>query len=254
MRQRNTWTLDEYADAVAGEGQTKRAKAAARHFWRRQDYGPIVGRFADVVGLDRVRVVTLPPSGADPDLLWTRFCEACQLPVEQTVTGGLSHESLGAASTELMRRLNAHPTIEDLPMRTYQKSVNGALSRRVLAHRRSREPALALPAAHQAWAEREAERVVADLRATGVQVIGDLEDLRPRPPRNAPVAPDQLPAEDLLEAAIDGLAGLAAEHAAVQRKVKRLERRSRTRRQQVADVRGGLGGLRAAWRRRRPRR
>jgi hypothetical protein len=254
MRQRNTWTLDEYADAVAGQTQNKRAKMAARHFWRRQDYGPIVQRFADVVGLDHVQVVTLPPSGSDPDLLWQRFCNACHLDADTTVTGDVSHESLGAASTELMRRLNAHPTIEELPMRAYQKSVNGALSRRVLAHRRSREPGLVLPAAHQQWAEREAARVIADLGATGVRVIGDLDDLIPRPPRNPPVAPETLPPDELLEAALDGLAGLAAEHASLQRKLQRKERQSQTRREQVAAAGGGLGGLRAAWRRRRPRR
>lgn len=253
MRQRNTWTLDEYADAVAGTTQSKRAKSAARHFWRRQDYGPIVSRFADAVGLDHVQVVTLPPSGSDPNLLWQRFCAACDLDVDRTESGEVSHESLGAASTELMRRLNAHPAIEELPMRAYQKSVNGALSRRVLAHRRSREPGLALPAGHQQWAEREAARIIDDLKATRVRVVGDLDDLVPRPPRAAPVAPETLPPDELLDAAIDGLAGLAAEHATLQRKLQRQERQSQSRRQQVAEARSGIGGLRAAWRRRRPR-
>ncbi len=70
MRQRNTWTLDEYADAVAGAAEGKPAKMAARHFWRRQDYGPILQRWSDAVGVSQVRVVTLPAPGGDPDELW----------------------------------------------------------------------------------------------------------------------------------------------------------------------------------------
>lgn len=263
MRQRNTWTLDEYADAVAGAAEGQQAKMAARHFWRRQDYGPILQRWVGAVGLAQVRVVTLPAPGGNPDELWSRFCRACDLDPEATAPGAVSHESLGAVSAELMRRLNAHPTIEEMPMRTYQKSVNGALSRRVLGQRRSQEPGLALPEAHSPWAEREAARVIADIEALGVEVIGDLDDLRPRPAKNTPIAPEELPAEELLAAALDGLAGLAAEHAELMKKVKKAENKSQSRTKKVAApvkrsflgrVRGALARLRAAVRRRRARR
>ena len=157
MRQRNAWTLDEYADAVAGASTAKRATAAARHFWKRQDYGPILTRWVDAVGLANVSVVTVPPSGGDPNELWLRFCRACGLNAEHTEPGEVSHESLGAASAEVMRRLNERPAVAELPMDLYQKSVNGALSRRVLGRRRGAEPGLVLPEAHREWAEREAQ-------------------------------------------------------------------------------------------------
>ncbi len=263
MRQRNTWTLDEYADSVAGFGDGKQAKMAPRRFWRRQDYGPILQRWVDAVGLTQVRVVTLPPSGGDPAELWNRFCRACHIDRETTEPGGASHESLGAVSAELMRRLNAHPTIDEMPMRTYHQSVNGALTRRVLGKRRSLEPGLALPDGHFAWAERESARVIADIKALDVEVIGDLEDLRPLPAKNPPVAPEKLPTEDLLAAALDGLAGLAAEHADLMKKLNKAEDKSQRRAKKVAApvkrgflsrVRSGLARLRAAWRRRRARR
>lgn len=282
MRQRNTWTLEEYAAAVAGsDGQ--RAKTAARHFWRRQDYGPILQRFVDEVGVDHVRVVTLPPSGGDPAELWHRFCQACDIDPAKTTPGGMSHESLGAVSAELMRRLNAHPTIEEMPIRAYQKSVNGALTRRVLSHRRSLEPGLALPETYADWAEREAARLIADIEAVGVEVVGDLDDLRPRPGRKVAVAPEAVPDADLLEAALDGLAGLAAEHAELMQQVKRAQNRGgghKGRQNQGGQKQGGqnrsqkgtkagtpaarrsflgrarraVSRTRAAWRRRRPRR
>ena len=263
MRQRNTWTLDEYANAVAGADEANHAKMAARHFWRRQDYGPILQRWVDAVGLAQVRVVTLPAPGAKSDELWNRFCRACDLDPETTVPGGVSHESLGAVSAELMRRLNAHPTIEDMPMRTYQKSVNGALSRRVLGQRRSQEPGLSLPEAHRGWAEREAARLIADIEAVGVEVVGDLDDLRPRPAKNPPIAPEGLPAEEILAAALDGLAGLTAEHAQLMKRVKKAESKSQSRTKKVAApvkrsflsrVRGALARFRGAVRRRSARR
>ena len=211
--------------------------------------------------MSQVRVVALPPSGADPAELWLRFSRACDLDPSKTKPGGMSHESLGAASAELMRRLNAHPTIEKMPMRAYQKSVNGALTRRALGRRRSLEPGLALPAAYAEWADREAARLIADIEAVGVEVVGDLEDLKPRPGRKVAVAPQDVPDADLLEAALDGLAGIAAEHAAL--KAKLAKYRSRKRMKTVAStaarpflwrVRGAAQRLRAARRRRRRRR
>jgi hypothetical protein len=130
----------------------------------------------------------------------------------------------------------------------------------VLGQRRSLEPGLALPEAHLPWAERESARVIADIEALDVEVIGDLSDLKPHPPKNPPIAPEELPAEDLLAAALDGIAGLAAEHAELMKKLKKAENKSRPRTKKVAApvkrgflsrARNGLARLRAAWRRRR---
>lgn len=253
MRQRNTWTLDEYADAVAGTSSTKAATAAARHFWKRQDYGPILTRWVEAVGRANVSVVTLPPSGSDPDLLWHRFCQACGLDPQRTEPGEVSHESLGAASAEIMRRLNERPAVSHLPMDLYQKSVNGALSRRVLGPRRSQEPSLVLPEEHREWAEREASRLISDIEAVGVTVHGDLDDLRPRPTTKPGIAPEQLPAEVLLEAALDGLAGLAADHANLVKKLGPEGRKNLGEAIKAVPIPEGVSGVRAAWRRRHPR-
>ena len=125
----------------------------------------------------------------------------------------LTHESLGAASAELMRRLNDNDTVRSMSLRTYRRSVNTAISRRGLVDRRSKEPSLALPLEHFEWAARTADDMVAMIADLGVRVVGDLDDLRPRPTSKAPVVPEQLPTAELLSACIDGLAGLVAEHA-----------------------------------------
>jgi len=240
---------------VAGDGEGKKSRDAARHFWRRQDYGKILAHWGDLVGVSNLTVVTLPPSGGDPAELWRRFCQAADLDQQTYETSETSHESLGAASAELMRRLNATPAITNMSMRSYQKSVNGALTRRVLSERRSREPGLSLPASHRDWAQREATRVISEIEAVGPRIIGDLQDLVPLPPRAEPVVPEDLPAEDLLAAAIDGLAGLAAEYAKQRDKIDELETAKSSQRSRIKApvATGGLSGLKAAWRRRKPR-
>ena len=252
MRQRNTWTLDEYAAAVAGEGTGKKGRDAARHFWRRHDYGKILARWGELVGVENLTVVTLPPSGGDPDELWRRFAAAADLGDHAFQTGDASHESLGAASAEVMRRLNATDVINEMTMRSYHKSVNGALTRRVLSERRSREPGLSLPTAHSEWAAREATRVISEIEAVGPRVIGDLADLTPRPGKAEPVVPESLPAADLLAAAIDGLTGLAAEYAKQRDKIDELEAAQSGQRGRLKPVArsGGLSGLKDKWRRR----
>ncbi|HVQ87159.1 MAG TPA: hypothetical protein VMT88_03160 [Actinomycetes bacterium] len=255
MRQRNTWTLDEYADAVAGVSTGKQARDASRHFWRRQDYGKILAHWGEVVGVENLTVVTVPPSGGDPSELWHRFCQATDLVADQFKTTDASHESLGAASTEVMRRLNQTTAINSMTMRSYQKSVNGALSRRVLSSRRSQEPGLTLPTAHTEWAAQEATRLIDEIKSVGAELVGDLADLNPTATAAAPLAPEQLPAEQLLAAAIDGLAGLAVEHAKLREKFDDLEA---TKTKQAARIKaplqaGGIKGLRQKWLKRSPR-
>lgn len=250
MLSRGTLTLDQYADAAAGAAKGAKMKSMEEHFWLRHDSRPIIERWAEVVGLENVRVITVPPSGGDSDELWRRFCRATDLDAAGTMPGEVSHASLGAASAELMRRVNGRPEIKEMETSEYQRSVNGALSRRVLGHRRSLEPGLALPERHRPWAEREASRLIKEIGEAGVEVIGDLEDLRPQPARNEPVIPEQLPAEALLEAAIDGLAGLAAEHVKLAAKLDSEQEKSKTGKNQGR----ASSPLRATYRRLRPRR
>ena len=66
---------------------------------------------------------------------------------------------------------------------------------------------------------RDAERMIEELAATGVEVIGDLADLRPRPSSKPYVDPALLPPEQLLEAALDGMGGMAKEYVDLRREL-----------------------------------
>ncbi len=215
VRQRYSWTLGEYAASVAAEGARESVVNPARHFWRRQDTAAILRRFVERLSLEQVRIVTVPPSGADPDELWRRFSRACDLAAVETEPGTVAHESLGAASAEVLRRLNASPAVAELSVADYKRSVNHALSRHTLSPRRGEEPGLTLPPECFAWAGGAAAAMIAEVTELGVEVLGDLDDLRPRPSSKAFVSPEELPAEQLLEAAMAGLGGMSARLAQV---------------------------------------
>ncbi len=182
VRQRHTWTLGEYADSVAAAStdDVDRLSGAAHHFWRRQDSPGILRRFLSRLPSEQVRLVTVPPSGGDPDVLWHRFSTACGMAGAQTVPGDVSHESLGAASAEIMRLLNVTQAVDAMPVMDYKRTVNHALSRHTLAPRRGEEPGLSLPERHREWADQQASQVVDAIDAMDIEVIGDLDDLRPR--------------------------------------------------------------------------
>ena len=212
MRQGNTWTLTKYSHAVAGLSKRGEHHPAFVHFWTRQDYGSILTRWVEALGVENVTVVTLPPSGADPDDLWRRFCSATDLEPDTYPTAGVRNTSLGAASAEVLRRVNSTPIVRDMPNRDYAKEINSRLTRHVLDPLRKSEPGLTLPDEQRDWVAGRAEQVIAAVSATGVEVKGSLDDLRPRPVTEPYLAPETLPAEDLLASAVAGLAGLAAEH------------------------------------------
>jgi hypothetical protein len=89
----------------------------------------------------------------------------------------------------------------------YRWAFKHALARLVLAERAVREPAMTLDAKALAWARDRGGRLADALAASGVRVIGDLADLVPTVDQAG--EPDAAPSDgELLDAAIDGLAGL----------------------------------------------
>src|SRR5262245_64490588 len=64
-----------------------------------------------------------------------------------------------------------------------------------------------LPESDREWVTREADRITEGIRAAGCPVVGDLDDLRPRFDDSGR-PPGEVADDELLEAAIDSLAGL----------------------------------------------
>ena len=213
MRQANSWTLTEYSHAVADLSGRGDKDPARKHFWRRHDYGTILRRWVAAVGSANVTVVTLPPSGAEPDELWRRFCTATRLIPERYETRGVRNTSLGASSAEILRRLNATKTIRSMSGKHYVTEVNTRLTRLVMDPRRPQEPSLTLPTEQRDWVSGRAEEIIAEIEETGVRIIGSLDDLRPLPISKPYQAPETISDDDLLAASMDALAGYAASYA-----------------------------------------
>jgi len=177
----------------------------ARLFRRTQGVSQMLDVWTGAVGRDRVRVVTVPRTGADPLLLWRRFAEAAgidpQLPVDPDVR---RNPSLGHPSCELLRRVNvvlagAAPAGSEQVIRAVvapDLETRAAIEPPVRLDRRGREVAAA-------W-----NGLVRDaVTSAGVAVVGDLDDLPVVPPSDAEDAHRPGPA-DLLAAAETARAGL----------------------------------------------
>ena len=71
---------------------------------------------------------------------------------------------------------------------------------------------MVLPAEHLAWATEQAERMVGRLERGGYDVVGGLDELRPRAPQGGR-SPDEVSDEELLDSALHVLTVLAERHA-----------------------------------------
>ena len=150
-------------------------------FWARQGLVEIVDHWLAHLPPHRVVVVTVPPAGQPPDLLWQRFAAACELdPNGFDLTVDRPNESLGAAQAELLRRVNVELG-DRLPIGAgYHAVVRTFLANDFLARQPNHEPYGLDPHAH-AWATTTARDCVAGLRTRGVRVVGDLAELVPTP-------------------------------------------------------------------------
>ena len=195
---RKPWTWAEYSGAVmSGE----RSHQAARSFWSQHDLPKILDRWTAAAGVDNVCVVTVPHPGGSPDVLWQRFTAALGVTVNPVADLPRANEALGAASAELLVRLNQTDQVAAMTDGQYNRVIRAFLARQVLADRRADEPKVGMASTSAGWADNEAERIMSAIRSSGVAIFGDIEDLRPRPEAFIPAA-DATPSSDV-EAAVE---------------------------------------------------
>jgi hypothetical protein len=183
------------------------AGPAGKDFIRHQDLPGIAERWSTVVGKDHFTLVTVPVPGAPPRLLWERFAGILgveDVPVELDVR---ANPSLGLTSAMVLRRFNERYRARNGGElgNEYLRLVKHRLAKGGMVHREG-EPKLGFDAR---WARKLGERQREALRAAGYRVVGDLDELTPRPVRGS--APRSVSSDEQLDAAIDALLHLIAD-------------------------------------------
>jgi hypothetical protein len=177
-------------------------------FWRVHDTLAILALWARHVPADRIHVIMTPPQGSGNSVLWERFAGLLGVdPGGVDLSRARANTSLGLPEIEFLRRLNQALPAE-IPDWFYMWTVKEGVAHRALAAR-PREGRLVLPADREAWAKDQAEVLVSGLASSGYDVIGDLDELRPRPAREPGISgPAGQPDDRILGAAVDAAAAL----------------------------------------------
>lgn len=202
-------------------------------FWRVQSVPDVLARWSNGLTPEQVHVVTVPPSGAPPELLWERFISVLGLdPGAQYAQNAEANASLGIADVAVLRRLNRRLKHAGVSRATYVELVRELLAKEVFAEHEETETAV-VPEEHRAFVGEVTEEWLDWIIGSRVDVVGDVEDLRPRWPEIAHRHPDHPQSSRMTTSAIEALAAVliaqdrtaAGEDLATQ--AKRLTRRLR---------------------------
>jgi hypothetical protein len=199
-----TLGFDSYVRQVRDRASDAEAFEAAH------DVVAVLARWRADLPPAQVHVVTVPPPGSVRDVLWQRFAQVVGVaPGIGGETGGRANESLGAVEAELLRRVNAaiRDVMGDDPALVQWTRRNIALD--LLARRRDQQR-FALRPDDFAWVVERAHQTVDALKASEYDVVGDLVELVPVPPPEPGPHPDDVHTNELVDAAVETIAGLAA--------------------------------------------
>ncbi len=208
VKQGRRWRYGRYLARVS-RGRTWFARAF--------DLPTVLTTWGNGLPPERVHVVTVPrPAavGAEPDLLWRRFCRAFGIdPSWAPEESDRSNTSLGSAETQVLRALNERIGRSTRNNPGYDALILGMLADATLGGRSSRP--ILLPPKFHGWARERGEAWVEWLEQSGVDVVGDPTDLLPEPlPEGQRFRhPDRVPSKAQLVAALDALAAMTEEAA-----------------------------------------
>jgi hypothetical protein len=179
--------------------------------WRTQDLVAIVDRWRHHLPADHVHVVTVPPAGSGPSgALWQRFASVIGVDPEScTARSETANTSLGLVEAELLQRLGSRLDTVAGTRQDRAAWVRDVLANTVLASG-SRER-FTVPSHYAAELVDKARRDVETLREQGYHVVGSLDDLVPEEPLPSSRQPEDVSTDELLDAALDTVAGLLAE-------------------------------------------
>jgi hypothetical protein len=200
VKNQSSLTFAEFLAAV------RKPTEEAHRLMDLHDVPAILERWSKQVTADRVHLITVPPSGSHPALLWERFATLLELePDRYELDIRDTNPSLGAAEVAVLRRINVELS-GAVSLTDYNRVVKFGLAPAMAKRPGAR---IALPDEAFRWAAGWARQANEKLAGAGYQVVGDFADLIPQP-MAAGEDPDCVGAEAQASAAIAALALLMA--------------------------------------------
>lgn len=186
---------------------------AAQWSWWALDPARALERWAGDLPRERIRVVTVPPKGSDPGLLWKRMSTVLGIdPDRYDASTAEANESLGAEAARLLQRMGPS-------LRMAIKADEVAWTEQYRWIRRYVGHELLVPKggtriganADQAAAlHARADATVKELAAADYDVVGDLDDLLLREPPPGSRDPSTVSDAEMLDVAVPLVADLFA--------------------------------------------
>jgi len=189
-------SLASFIHALDAEGE--------RWSWSTLDPAAVCARWGAAVPPDRVHVVTVPPPGSEPGLLWRRFATVCGIePDSCDLTVADPNESLSAESAALLQRLG--PSLRTaVDADTAHWTEQYRWLRRYVGHELlvpQRGSAIRLRQAEFDHLRQWSHRTDESLRAAGFDVVGDLAELISDAGGGPGKHPDDVTSDEMLEVA-----------------------------------------------------
>jgi hypothetical protein len=207
VKHRRTMQYGKFLENLRDE---QRSTEVVQWFWGVQEVPDVLDRWAGSIPRERVHLVTVPPAGSSPTLLWERFASLFGIDPNELVPTSRANASLGVPESAMIRRLNERVN-DVLPGPHYRTFVRELLVHENLSGRTG-SPRLSLPDDAHRWASDLARTWVSELAQRGYDVVGDLDDLVPGPARPF-TDPDTVDERLVADAAIDALAIMTRETA-----------------------------------------
>jgi hypothetical protein len=207
LKHRRTKRYGTFLDHL---GDEQRSSEVAQWFWAVQEVPDVLDRWARSIPRDRVHLVTVPPAGSSPTLLWERFAGLFGIDPAEFAPSARANASLGVPESAMVRRLNERLN-DVLPNHHYRHFVRELLVHKNLSGRPG-SARLALPDEAHRWASDLGRSWVSELALRGYDVIGDLDDLVPGPAQPF-TDPDSVEEREVADAAVDALAVMTHEAA-----------------------------------------
>jgi hypothetical protein len=211
-----------YGDFLDRIRDPQRASRIGTWFWGVQEIPDILNRWGHDLPPEHVHLVTVPPPGGPPDLLWKRSSQAFGLDgIDLDLEAERVNPSLGAPETALIRRINRKSNRELQPP-DYRPLVRELLAHQTLSQR-TRSPRLALPPDAYPWVNEISLSWVEEVERRGYDVIGELDDLVGAPPPEEYADPDKPLERQVAAASVDAVKALLLEAARLRREEERLQ-------------------------------